>query len=90
MSRFRYEIDKKNAVSVFDDENPIEDGSPFFYQPTWPNNTEWASKAEAEGWVKAFINALENPESEFLAGDGPDAPLKPRKAPEATDPGAAE
>jgi len=75
---FRYEINTKNEVRVWDDSNPDPSGAPFFLQPNWPNGTAWATKKEAETWVKAFIAQLENPESEFVAGDSPEEPIKPR------------
>lgn len=61
MSRYRYEIDEANAVRVWDAENPNEEGAPFFYQPDQPDGTLWASRAEAEAWVTAFIAELEAP-----------------------------
>jgi hypothetical protein len=78
MSAFRFEIDKKNAIRIWDDSNPNENDAPFFLQPTWPNGTEWASKGEAEEWALTFLESLENPESEFLAGDSPEEPKKVR------------
>lgn len=78
MSRYRYEIDKDNAIKVWDNENPNENDAPFLLQPDWPDNTPWANKTEAESWALAFIESLENPESEFVPGESPDRPLKPR------------
>lgn len=75
---YRYEVDKDKAVRIWDDANPNEFNAPFILQPNWPDSTAWASKSEAESWAKAFIAALENPESEFIAGDTPSEPLKPR------------
>lgn len=79
---FRYEIDKDNTVRAWNDATPNENDAPFLLQPDWPNGTAWANKDEAESWVKALIESLENPTSEFLAGDGPDQPLVPRPAAE--------
>ena len=59
--RFRYEIDEQNAVRVWDDENPTENGAPFFYQPDRPDGLPWADRAEAEAWAEAFIEELVNP-----------------------------
>jgi hypothetical protein len=56
--RYRYEIDDQNAVRIWDDENPNENGAPFFYQPDWPDGTPWADRAEAQGWADAFIEDL--------------------------------
>ncbi|MDB4418069.1 hypothetical protein N9262_02335 [Akkermansiaceae bacterium] len=72
----RYEIDKKNAVRIFND----GDEAPFLFQPDWPDNTPWSSKAEATAWAKAAIEAFTNPESEFLPGESPDQPLQARVA----------
>lgn len=77
-ARYRYEIDKNNAISIWDAENPNDKDAPFMFQPDWPDTTPWANKTEAEAWAKAFIAELEDPTSEFLAGDSPKQPLKPR------------
>jgi hypothetical protein len=56
--RYRYEIDAQKAVRVWDDENPNENGAPFFYQPDRPNGQPWLDRAEAQAWVEAFIAEL--------------------------------
>jgi hypothetical protein len=53
--RYRYEIDEHNAIRVWDDENPNENGAPFLYQPVHPDGSEWDSREEAEDWVEAYI-----------------------------------
>jgi len=78
MNNYRYEIDSENAVRLWDDANPNPENEPFFYQPDWPNGEPWASKAEAKAWAQLFIESLENPESEFVPGESPDEPRKPR------------
>jgi len=82
--RFQAEINDKNQIRVWDTENPNELNAPFFYQPNWPNGTEWADKAEAQAWLDLFIESMENPESEYLPGNSPDKPKLPR--PEPIDP----
>jgi hypothetical protein len=62
--RYRYEIDDANAVRVWDDENPNKTGTPFFYQPSQPDSTPWADRAEAQAWVDAFIEHLLAPAPE--------------------------
>lgn len=73
MSRYRYEIadDEGFAIRCWDDGNPNEKNAPFLYQPTWPNNTPWATKAEAEFWAEAFIKMMEDPKN-GRPGEGPD------------------
>jgi hypothetical protein len=78
VSRYTYEIDKDNAVKVWDNENPNELNAPFLLQPDWPDSSPWANKAEAEDWALLFIESLENPESEFVPGESPDNHPKPR------------
>jgi hypothetical protein len=80
--RYRYEIDSKNAIRVWDNENPNEENAPFFFQPDWPNETPWASRAEAENWAQVFIESLVNPESEFVAGASPETHPAPRPEPQ--------
>lgn len=72
----RYEIDKENAVRVFDDGQDI----PFAYQPDWPDMTPWANKAEAKAWAELLIESMQNPASEFIPGTSP--VNHPRKRPE--------
>lgn len=62
--RYRYEIDDANAVRIWDDENPNENGAPFFYQPDRPDRTPWANRAEAKAWVDEFIAFLLRPAPE--------------------------
>lgn len=78
VNRYTYEIDNKNAIRVWDNENPNEDNAPFFFQPDWPNGKPWASKAEAENWAQLFIESLENPASEFVPGSSPETHPAPR------------
>lgn len=78
MTRYIYEVDNKNIVRIWDTENPNENNEPFFLQPDWPNGTPWASKAEASAWAELLIESIANPESEFVPGDSPDQPQKPR------------
>ena len=56
--RYRYEIDDHNIVRIWDNENPNENGAPFFYQPDHPGARPWADRAEAQAWVDAFIAGL--------------------------------
>ena len=82
----RYEIDKKNAVRVFDEGLDV----PFLYQPNWPDNTPWATKAQAKNWAQLLIESLENPDSEFVAGTSPDNHPRPRPEPVQYDPNTGE
>ena len=56
--RYRYEIDIHNTVRVWDDENPNENGAPFFLQDVHPDGRPWVDRAEAQAWVDAFIASL--------------------------------
>ena len=71
MTRYRFEIDKQNAIRIWDNENPNENDAPFMFQPDFPDFTPWASKKQATDWAKVFIAALVDPKSEFVAGDSP-------------------
>ena len=62
--RFRYEIDEKNAIRMWDDENPTETGAPFLYQPDRPDVVPWADRAEAEAWAEALIVEMTTPAPE--------------------------
>jgi hypothetical protein len=62
--RYRYELDDQNIVRIWDDENPNENGAPFFYQPDHPDARPWADRAEAQAWVDAFIAYLLAPAPE--------------------------
>ena len=59
--RYRYELDGQNVVRVWDDENPNQNGAPFFYQPDHPDARPWVDRAEAQAWVDAFITRLLEP-----------------------------
>jgi hypothetical protein len=75
---YRFEIDEVNAIRVWDLDHPNKDNAPFFYQPDWPSGIAWADAEEAQAWAELFIESLENPESEFVPGESPDEPRKPR------------
>jgi len=61
IGRFKYEIDKLNAVRIWDLENPNENDKPFFYQPDYPDMTPWESRAAAEKWTVDKIDEWLNP-----------------------------
>lgn len=72
----KIEIDNLNTVKIWlDDIDALE---PSVLQPTWPDGTKWASKEEAQSWAEALVEANQNPSSEFLPGDTPGQPLRPR------------
>lgn len=58
MPRYRYEINDLNEVRVWDNENPNENGAPFFLQDIHPDGRPWADRAEAQAWLDAFIAKL--------------------------------
>jgi hypothetical protein len=77
---YRYEIDEANAVRIWDEDNPNENGAPFIFQPDWPNGTPWQNGSEAEEWAALFVESLENPQSEFVPGISPEEPRSLRVA----------
>jgi hypothetical protein len=68
--RYRFEIDDQNAVRFWDDENPTENGAPFFFQPDHPDARPWLDYDEALAWTTEFLNnllaALEQPAEEEI------------------------
>lgn len=78
MNNYKYEVNEKNEIRIWDLVNPNFKGSPFLFQPTWPNGAAWASPEEAAAWAELVIESMENPTSEFLAGDSPEEPRKQR------------
>ena len=60
--RFTYTIDEDYVVRMYDNTNPIEDGSPFLYQPHSPNTgVAFTSKEEATVFAESIIDGLLNP-----------------------------
>lgn len=55
IENFSYEIDDNNTVRVWDNDNPNDNGAPFFLQPHFPDGTAWTAE-QAEEWVVNFIN----------------------------------
>lgn len=86
MSRYYYEIDSNNHLRVWDNDLSNPENAPFLFQPDWPDGTPWASRQEAQDWANAYLEALSNPESEFIQGNSPDAPVIPRPEPTDYDP----
>jgi hypothetical protein len=84
MTRYRFEIDTDNAIRIWDNVTIGEQGAPFMFQPDWPDVTPWASLAQATDWAEVFIASLENPESEFVAGNSHEnhPALRPEPEPE--------
>ena len=84
MTRYRFEIDTDNAIRIWDNETPNEQGAPFIFQPDWPDVTPWADAAQATDWAEVFIASLVDPLSEFVAGNSPDAhpAIRPEPEPE--------
>jgi len=77
MSNHYFEIDKNNTVKIFI--NGQE--APIISQPEWPDMTPWADESEATAWAELFIQSIEDPETEFIPGYGPDQPSRPKPAP---------
>lgn len=75
---YRYEINSLNEVRVWN----VGEEAPFALQPDWPDGTPWASAEEATAWAELYIESLEDPTSEFVPGESPDTPRKPRPAAE--------
>ena len=77
MSRFTYKITNM-VLEVWDKENPNENNAPFLRQGEWPDGTAWENEAQITDWAEAAIAALENPDSEMMAGPNPENPVIPR------------
>jgi len=86
MTRYRFEIDTDNAIRIWDNVTIGDEGAPFMFQPDWPDVTPWADAAQATDWAEVFIESLENPESELVAGNSPDThpAFRPEPEPEET------
>lgn len=72
----RYEITENLEVRAWATD-AMEDAPPVLFQPHWPDGTAWANRSEAETWVQQWILSNEDPTAD-LAGDSPDAPIRPR------------
>lgn len=68
-----YSIKKDNLVVIWLDS---EETPGNIEQPSWPDGTKWASKAEAEAWAKAWL-AHRDDETKPMPGNGPDQPTIP-------------
>lgn len=79
--RFQLEITEKKEIKIWDTDNPNELNAPFLNQSSWPDGTEWLNKEEAQAWADLFIESLENPQSEFVAGNSPNEPKRLRPKP---------
>lgn len=65
VNKYRYEIDEKNGILIFDLENPFLDGSPFFYQPDYPNGSQFLDSEDAHRWAILKIEEMSNPLAPF-------------------------
>lgn len=70
--RYRYEVDEKNTLRIWDLEKPNHDGSPIILQPDFPDATPW-TREQAEEWAADWIEMMTNPDHEFLPRSGPSA-----------------
>lgn len=69
----RYEIDEKNAVTVFNEGEDV----PFWFQPDYPNGDSFDSKEEAETWAKLAVASHQD--SEPYAPNGKGLAGEPKK-----------
>lgn len=61
-TRFTYEINNNNEVSIYDTANPTGTGAPNIFQGHKPNSTDkFSSEAEARAWAENLIDNLLNP-----------------------------
>jgi hypothetical protein len=51
---YEYSISDNLEVYIF----VKNDKAPIYYQPTWPNGTNWASQEEAETWAALMIESI--------------------------------
>jgi len=58
----RYEVTNGHPwLEFFDDENPNENGAPFFRQDVKPDGSEWSSVAEVTAYAEACMDDWRNP-----------------------------
>ena len=55
---YEYTVDDSNVVKFFDLDRPFEDGSPFFYQECYPDQTPFLNRIDAEAWAEAKYKEL--------------------------------
>jgi len=74
LSNFRYEIaeDEGFAIRIWDGKGD----APFLYQPSWPDNSPWGTRAEAEFWAESYINMAIDFRN-GRPGEGPDNAFHP-------------
>lgn len=63
--KYKFEIDEKSAIRVWDIENPNEEDKPFFYQPMHPDGRDWVDAQEAQSWIEALIEEWSKPVEEI-------------------------
>lgn len=78
----RYEIDKDNAIRVYNDSQKV----PFALQPNWPDGTPWANYDEAKEWAELLIESMTDKTTKFLPGISPDTHPELRPEPVEIDP----
>jgi hypothetical protein len=60
--RFIYKIGDNNEVSIFDTENPNENGAPNIFQAHVPNGYDtFESEAQAKAWAEELIENMLKP-----------------------------
>lgn len=81
---YTYEIDENNAVRIWSLRKPLPGNAPSLFQPSWPDQTPWASKEEAENWAKAFIECREDETGTYKTGKNPEEGFKVEVPPKPT------
>lgn len=74
---YRYEVDSNNAVRIYVNDSQV----PMLFQPTWPNQTPWASSEEASQWAELYIAAATVADAPY-APAGPNIAAVPKPTPE--------
>jgi hypothetical protein len=70
--KYRYEIDSKNAVRIYSDEQE----APIIFQPDYPNGDAWTLE-QATAWAEAYL-AYVTDETAPLPGISAEEPTMPR------------
>lgn len=77
---YRYEIDEKNTVRVWHDEQE----APFLLQPDYPNGDAWTLE-QATAWAEAYMSYVTD-ETAPMPGPSAAEPTVPRPEPYIPEP----
>lgn len=55
MSNYRYEVDDKNVIRIWDESLEDYKEIPIFMQPSYPDGSLWRSHQDAIDWAESWI-----------------------------------